>query len=91
VKVDANQLNCFESPNFPPLAILGISIDINWNLVLQSDPTKAFRIENSIDNHIVILRIHPDLDLTIIDTILNSNNVKAVIFETYGLGSIPYN
>lgn len=35
VKVNADGLDAFDSPNFPPLGIAGINIAINWKLVLE--------------------------------------------------------
>jgi L-asparaginase len=45
VKVNSSEFDGFESPNFPPLAIAGIEVDVNYELVQPLPPP-----ETSLDN-----------------------------------------
>ncbi len=35
--MECDGFDCIDSPNFPPLVLFGIEIDINWSLVLRKE------------------------------------------------------
>ena len=38
-KMDSNAMDSFDSPNYEPLAVFGINININWEKILKKDPS----------------------------------------------------
>ena len=89
-KVNAENFNAFDSPNFPYLAEAGISIKYNttairkpsrWDLPLQ--------ISTTLDTRVSILKIHPGITPQIVRNILCGPETRAVILETYGSGNAP--
>ncbi|CAN0372124.1 unnamed protein product, partial [Discosporangium mesarthrocarpum] len=51
-KIDSLALNAFDSPNFPPLAKLGVSMRYRRGLVL-SPPKRPFHVHTEMDSRVV--------------------------------------
>jgi len=60
-KVSATSFAAFESPNFPPLATVGISIDVRWDLVNKPTMIEAFSVEERLGSHVACLRVFPGM------------------------------
>lgn len=88
-KYNSEHFNAFESPNYPNLAEAGINIKFNYGAIHYSTNKKDLKIHTRLDTNIVILKIFPGINQETIHTILNLNNVKAIILETYGAGNAP--
>jgi len=88
-KYNSEHFNAFESPNYPNLAEAGINIKFNYGSIHYSTSKKDLLIHTRLDTSIVILKIFPGINQETIHTILNLNNVKAIILETYGAGNAP--
>ncbi len=87
VKVSADQLNAFASPNFPPLATAGAEIRINWNLVLSRK--KPLAPVNDLGHYpIAALRLFPGISGDVVRNILQPP-IKGLVLETYGVGNGP--
>lgn len=87
VKVSADQLDAFTSPNFPPLAMVGADIKINWNLVLSRK--KPLEQEKKLTNYpIGALRLFPGISADVVHNILHPP-IRGLVLETYGVGNGP--
>jgi L-asparaginase len=85
VKIDSVSISAFDSPNFPPLAILGTSIELKRDLI-QTAPKGKFVVHTNMDNNILVLRLVPgfvDLDS------LAHGVLKGVVLLLYGTGNAP--
>lgn len=58
-KVSNTALAAFDSPNMPPLARVGISIDVSWNLVERPRELQPFRAHDSMSHNVAVLRLFP--------------------------------
>ncbi|CAM9432196.1 unnamed protein product, partial [Chrysoparadoxa australica] len=88
-KIHSFGLNAFGSPNCPPLATLGVSINYRTDLALQP-PRTAFRITQDMDSHIVVLKLIPGFDDEALMVIVrNCTRIKAIVLELYGTGNSP--
>lgn len=58
IKNDNLNLDAFESPNFQPIAEIGMRIKINWDIILPS-PTLQFNYFADICQHINIMTFFP--------------------------------
>jgi len=81
--------DAFESPNFRPLAHLGVHINVNWDITLK-EPTENFTFFEDFNNNICTVKIFPMLDDETFATFFEPP-IEAVIIETYGVGNIPSN
>lgn len=88
-KVDASGLEAFASGNFPPLAIMDIDVEVNWEDVRA--PTGQGLSIKPISNHnVATLRLFPGISTSIVDNFLRPP-IEGVVLETYGAGNAPDN
>ncbi len=88
VKVSADGLHAFDSPDFPPLGIAGVDIQLNKELFLS--PTKKQLVFNNIEeNTIAAMQIFPGISSEVLKNILKPP-LKGLVLQTYGVGNIPY-
>ena len=89
VKVDADSLDAFESPNFPALGTVGIEININWDRVLPPAKThKPLTVIALNEARVAGLRLFPGISIDIIKNFLQPP-IRGLILQTYGMGNAP--
>ncbi len=88
-KHNAEDFNAFRSPNYPPLAESGVHLKYHHDRILKKDPASSLRINTSLDNNIAILKIFPGISENVLDAVLKTEGLKAVILETFGAGNAP--
>jgi L-asparaginase len=89
VKVDADSLDAFESPNFPALGTVGIEININWDLVLPPAKTRKPLTVNTLNEaRVAGLRLFPGISIDIVKNFLQPP-IRGLILQTYGIGNAP--
>ena len=86
-KVNAENFNAFNSANFPSLAEAGVTIRYSSNITLKPDYTKDVVFYESLDDSIAVIKIFPGISPDVFSAILNVENIKAVVLETYGSGN----
>lgn len=87
VKINADQLDAFDSPNFPPLGTVGVDIKINCNLLHTTKKTDI-SIHQFTDHSIGTLRIFPGISAQVVENFLQPP-LEGIVLETYGVGNIP--
>jgi len=87
-KFNAENFNAFLSGNFPPLAEVGVHIKYNRDLILKPNFRKL-KINNHLYQNVAILKLFPGIGENVVQSILNTPNLKGVILETYGAGNAP--
>ena len=88
-KINAQQFNAFNSPNYPHLATIGINIELRHHLLLRK-PTKKFKLQTITPNFIANFRLFPGFVSDVLDYILQQP-LKGLILETYGAGNAQNN
>ena len=88
-KFSAEHFDAFNSPNYPPLAKVGLHIKYNYNLIRYSDPSKDLVIHKSFDTNVAILKLFPGIGRNLVQSILSTKDLKAIIIETFGSGNAP--
>ncbi len=93
VKVNADGFDAFDSPRFPPLAYIGIEIELNRR-VLQPVPVGrngGVRLQAIAETAVVgALRLFPGISASILENMLQPP-LRGLILETYGSGNAPTN
>jgi lysophospholipase len=88
-KVDASGLRAFGSENFPPLATVGINIDVAWERVLA--PTgERLRVRSIKSADVAVLRLFPGFSQRVLENFL-APPLRGVVLETFGAGNAPDN
>jgi L-asparaginase len=88
VKVHADSYHGFSSPNCPPLATAGVTIDIDPTLV-RPPGAGPIRRTGGISEAVTALRVHPGLDDHVVRTVLERPGLQGVVLEAYGAGNGP--
>lgn len=104
-KMNAEHFEAFSSPNYPPLAISGVHLNIDQSLLWNDDGDSAFAkaITNNsqsvhtdgmvytkkLDSRIAILKLFPGITNEVVSSIRKIENLQGLILETYGSGNAP--
>ena len=88
-KINAEHFKAFASPNYPELAESGVHLNVNTNLVLQKQSNKKLVVHKKMDNNVMIVKMFPGINETVLSSIIAIPNLKGIILETYGSGNAP--
>lgn len=90
-KYSANQFKAFSSPNYPALAEAGIHIEYNFQAINYVTKKRALKVLTDFESNVAVLRIFPGIPIELIEAVLNLEQLKAVVLETFGSGNAPTN
>jgi L-asparaginase len=89
VKVNADGLDAFASPNYPPLGEAGIEIRIRRELVRRPgahfEPLHVQPLDGPV---VAALRLFPGIDARLLENVLRPP-LQGLVLETYGVGNGP--
>lgn len=88
-KFSAEHFDAFNSPNYPPLAVAGLHIRYNENLIRYPETTNKLKVYKSFDNNVAILKLFPGIRRDFVRAVINTKGLKALIIETFGSGNAP--
>ena len=86
-KVSADGLAAFDSPNFPALAEIGISIRYNRPALLPK-PAGTLRLQKLERVPIGVLKVFPGIQFELFESIM-TETLRGIVLETFGAGNIP--
>ena len=84
VKVNSEQFEAFNSPNFPALADIGINIKYNKNNFYKTKE-QQLKVHTEFSEDVTVLKLFPGITEKVVSAILNSAN--NIIIETFGSGN----
>ncbi len=89
VKVDADGFNAFDSPNYPPLATLGVEIEMQRPLIRPTPETTGIALREIQQPGVVgAFRLFPGMSAQILANALQPP-LRGLVLETYGSGNGP--
>jgi len=88
VKVHADSYRGFATPNYPPLATAGVSIDFEPTLI-RSPGVGPIRRSGGLSDAVTGLRLHPGLDGHVLQAVLGRPGLRGLVLEAYGAGNGP--
>jgi L-asparaginase len=88
-KVESEHFDAFESGNYPPLATAGVKIDYNRSAIHSPNGGEQLMFLRKFDTSVCILKLFPGIQPSVVESILKTPGLKAVILETYGAGNAP--
>lgn len=89
-KFNAENFDAFRSVNYPPLAEAGVSIKYSWKDILPVIGL-PFKAHLKMDTNIAVIHLFPGIQIKVIEQILETPDLKAVVLETYGSGNASTN
>ena len=85
-------LDAFDSPNYPPLATLGVGLRLGSAEILPH-PKGRLRVHTQMDSRIIVLRLVPGIDASHIQSLIDHHHdgrtLKALVIELFGNGNSP--
>ena len=89
VKVSADGLQAFDSPNYPPLATAGIDIEYNRSLLLSPGGSfSPFHLTEFTETNIGVIKVFPGISFSLFEPIM-TENMNGIVLETFGAGNMP--
>jgi L-asparaginase len=88
-KVESRHFDAFESSNYPPLAKAGVMIDYNYGQIHVPQKERPFKLRTHFDTNVAILKFFPGISENVVNSILKTEGLKALVIETYGSGNAP--
>ncbi len=87
-KINAEHFNAFTSPNYPHLAESGVHLNVNSNGMLPRQ-LKKLLVHKEMDGNVVIVKMFPGINESVLSAIIAIPNLKGIVLETYGSGNAP--
>ena len=87
-KINAEHFNAFTSPNYAPLVESGVHLNVNTNLLFPKQ-TKKFVVHKELDDNVVVVKMFPGINESVLSAIIGIPNLKGMVLETYGSGNAP--
>lgn len=84
VKISSTHYEAFASPNFPPLAEVGLDISLSGNMLTSQT---AFSLSESFNDQVFCFRYHPGLSAEYLEYIADSE-IRAVVVQALGVGNV---
>lgn len=89
-KVKATGLDAFDSPNFPWLGQVGIHIELHQQLIRPAGTPDLCPTQYS-SGAVAMLPIYPGMADAQIQSVLDNEQIRGVILQSYGVGNLPNN
>lgn len=84
-KMSIGDFDAFASPNVPPIAQIGLNIELK---VSPKETIAPFYNNAMYSNEVFILTVHPSMNTAFLECI-NLTKLRAVIVRSFGSGNIP--
>ena len=88
-KANADYFEAFQTFNYPPLAHIGVEIEINEDAVYKPETIKPLIPHLNMDPNVLVLKLLPGITPNILKSILATPGLKGVVMETFGVGNAP--
>ncbi len=86
-KINAEHFEAFQSLNYPSLVESGVHLKINKAFLRPANRRKKMVYHTHFDNDIIIVKMFPGINESILKSIFSIDTIKGVILETYGAGN----
>jgi L-asparaginase len=83
-KGDAWSYGAFASPNCPPLARLGLDVEIASHV---RRPQGDFKLDARFDDRVAVVWMTPGLDPAVIDRV--AEGLRGIVLAAFGVGNVP--
>ena len=89
-KSSAEELDAFSSPNYPPLAEVGVKIAYNQAAIAKIERYDwELKTATMLSECVAIIKLFPGIGEYTLRAILSVEGLRGVVLETYGAGNAP--
>ncbi|MBN2383526.1 asparaginase [bacterium] len=85
IKMSSILFDAFASPNYDPLAEIGLEIVLKGN---HRRNEGFFHVEHTFDDRVLVIKLFPGLKPDYLEFLLDTD-IRAFIIEGFGLGNVP--
>lgn len=86
IKASAEHFEAFKSPNYPPLADVGVYIKYNKQFIRKPN-FKKLKVQTAMNNDVAVMKLFPGISQGFVEAVLKTEGLKALVLETYGSGN----
>lgn len=87
-KINAENFDAFESPNYPDLGESGIHLDVRKHVLRFENKSSMFTVNKNLNTELGLMKIFPGMDQSFIEYMFETPNLKAMIIEAFGSGNV---
>lgn len=88
-KMSAEHFDAFYSPNYPPLAEVGLHLRYFNQLISRRSNQDKLIVHKSFDTNVAILKLFPGINRKLVKAIIKTEGLRGLIMETFGSGNAP--
>ena len=88
-KVNSESFGAFNSNNYPTLAKAGTDIQFHTRNIKKYVPGLKLKAHHEYNSNIIILSLFPGIQQEVVERVLQTKELKGVIFRTFGAGNAP--
>ena len=88
-KVNSESFGAFNSNNYPTLAKAGTEIQFHTRNIRKYIPGLKLKAHHEYNSNIIILSLFPGIQKEVVEKVLQTKELKGVIFRTFGAGNAP--
>jgi len=88
-KYTSSKFDAFHSLNYPALAEAGVNIEFDKNAIAKRSGSKKISVSKKLSPAVGLIKIFPGMSTALLQNILLSPSLKAVVIETFGSGNAP--
>ena len=86
-KINAEHFEAFGSLNYPHLAESGVHLNVSEDALFKPNIRKKLVVHKTFNTNIALIKLFPGISEPILESMLNTPDLKGVILETYGAGN----
>lgn len=88
-KMSAEHFDAFSSPNYHPLAEVGLHLKYFNNQIRYPEKDKKLIVHKEFDTNVAILKLFPGLNRNLLTAVTKTEGLRGLIIETFGSGNAP--
>lgn len=87
-KVSTKYFEAFETCNYPPLAKVGTSFEVDYRVVMKPSTIAEFNVDTSICDKVSLLKIFPGITADTVKSFFEPP-IRGVVIQSFGAGNMP--
>jgi len=88
-KMSAEHFDAFNSPNYPPLAEVGLHLRYFNQMIRYPSGKPDLIVNKEFDTNVAILKLFPGINRKFVKAIIKTEGLRGLIIETFGSGNAP--
>ena len=88
-KVNSESFGAFNSNNYPTLAKAGTDIQFHTRNIKKYVPGLKLKAHHECNSNIIILSLFPGIQQEVVERVLQTKELRGIIFRTFGAGNAP--